>query len=142
MKFSQKMPLYLFYTMAPKVKNDQKLKSRGGGGPAFKARHEADSFELAEWCERLPSRAVGLARRCCRRIEPRFLHFLLFSFSSFNVNDLPLHVKLLLTWGYSAAFLPLFSSAGSSWLLSHARFFPFFLPLPNPNRLCQSEPLP
>ena len=34
------------------------------------------------------------------------------------------------------------SNAGSSWLLSHARFFPFFLPLPNPRRPCQSEPLP
>ena len=31
MKFSQKMPLYLFYTMVQKVKNDQKLKSRGVG---------------------------------------------------------------------------------------------------------------
>ena len=31
MKFSQKMPLYYFYTMVQKVKNDQKLKSRGGG---------------------------------------------------------------------------------------------------------------
>ena len=29
MKFSQKMPLYFFYTMVQKVKNDQKLKSRG-----------------------------------------------------------------------------------------------------------------
>ena len=28
------MPAYLFYTMVQKVKNDQKLKSRGGG-PAF-----------------------------------------------------------------------------------------------------------
>ena len=28
------MPLYLFYTMVQKVKNDQKLKSRGG--PALK----------------------------------------------------------------------------------------------------------
>ena len=33
MKFSQKMPLYFFYTMVQKVKNDQKLKSRG---PALK----------------------------------------------------------------------------------------------------------
>ena len=29
MKFSQKMRLYYFYTMVQKVKNDQKLKSRG-----------------------------------------------------------------------------------------------------------------
>ena len=29
MKFSQKMPLYFFHTMMQKVKNDQKLKSRG-----------------------------------------------------------------------------------------------------------------
>ena len=29
MRFSQKMPLYFFYTMAQKVKNGQKLKSRG-----------------------------------------------------------------------------------------------------------------
>ena len=29
MEFSQKMPLYFFYTMMQKVKNDQKLKSRG-----------------------------------------------------------------------------------------------------------------
>ena len=29
MKFSQKMLLYFFYTMVQKVKNDQKLKSRG-----------------------------------------------------------------------------------------------------------------
>ena len=32
MEFSHKMPLYLSYTMLQKVKNDQKLKSRGGGG--------------------------------------------------------------------------------------------------------------
>ena len=31
MKFSQKMPLYFFYTMVQKDKNDQKLKSGGGG---------------------------------------------------------------------------------------------------------------
>ena len=29
------MPLYLFYTMVQKSQNDQKLKSRGGGGPAL-----------------------------------------------------------------------------------------------------------
>ena len=29
LKFSQKMPLYLFYTMVQNVKNDQNLKSRG-----------------------------------------------------------------------------------------------------------------
>ena len=29
MKFLEKMPLYFFYTMWKKVKNDQKLKSRG-----------------------------------------------------------------------------------------------------------------
>ena len=32
MKFSQKMPLYFFYTMVQKSQNDQKLKSMGGGG--------------------------------------------------------------------------------------------------------------
>ena len=36
MKFSQKMPLYVFYTMVQKVKNDQKLKSRGGGWSCMK----------------------------------------------------------------------------------------------------------
>ena len=37
MQFSHKIPLYFFYTMVQKVKNDQKLKSRGGGGvPALK----------------------------------------------------------------------------------------------------------
>ena len=29
MKFSQKMPLYLFYTIVQKSQDDQKLKSRG-----------------------------------------------------------------------------------------------------------------
>ena len=29
MKFSQKVPLYFFYTMVQKSKKDQKLKSRG-----------------------------------------------------------------------------------------------------------------
>ena len=32
MQFSHKMPLYFFYTMVKKVKNDQKLKSGLGGG--------------------------------------------------------------------------------------------------------------
>ena len=31
MKSSDKIPLYFFYTMMQKVKNDQKLKSKGGG---------------------------------------------------------------------------------------------------------------
>ena len=34
MQFSQKMPPYFSYTMVQKVKNDQKLKSGGGGGSA------------------------------------------------------------------------------------------------------------
>ena len=29
------MPLYLLYTMVQKRKNDQKLNSKGGGGPAL-----------------------------------------------------------------------------------------------------------
>ena len=36
MNFLQKMPLYFFYIMVQKVKNDQKLKSKGGGGPGLK----------------------------------------------------------------------------------------------------------
>ena len=36
-------------------------------------------------------------------------------------------MKLLLSWRFSTT--PLFSSAGSSWLLSHPRFLPFFFPL-------------
>ena len=30
MQFSHKMPLYVFYTMVQKVKNDKKLKIKGG----------------------------------------------------------------------------------------------------------------
>ena len=45
----------------------------------LKARHETDSFEPAERSETTKIWALGLAWRCRRRIEPRFLHFLLFS---------------------------------------------------------------
>ena len=50
-----------------------------------KARHEADSFEPAEWSERLtPTWAVGLARRCRRRFDPRSRSFSLSSTSEFS----------------------------------------------------------
>ena len=108
---------------------------------SLKARHEADSFEPAEWSEQLTSRKGVLARRCRRRIDPRcFLHFLLFLSSSFLRLHFSSLTKLLLSWRFSA--ISLLSSAGSSLLLSLCRFFTFFLPLPIPHRPCQSEPWP
>ena len=54
----------------------------------------------------------GLARRCCRRFDPRschFLHFLLSSSSlsllSFKTYISPLYTKLFHSWRFSAAFL-------------------------------------
>ena len=42
------MPLDLFYTMAQKVKNDQKLKSRGGG-PALIPKTIGNRKNDCEW---------------------------------------------------------------------------------------------
>ena len=84
--------------------------------------------------------AVGLARRCRRRFDPRSRSFSLSStsiyiiilFSFFNV-----YIYLF------ALFVQLpFSSlscAGSSWLPLLLVSFPFFSLFPTPNRPCQSE---
>ena len=54
MKFSQKMPLCFFYTMVQKVKNDQKLKSRG---PALNKNTRGKGVEVQGKLKSLP--AVG-----------------------------------------------------------------------------------
>ena len=119
------------------------------GTQRVKARHEAVSFEAAEWSERLTSRRVGWLGAAAVGSIPALVTF--FSFSSLLLLLLflsslskPIFSFLLDIISILALFscLSPFSSAGSSWLLSLSRFFPFFLPLANPHRPCQSEPLP
>ena len=94
----------------------------------LKARHEADSFEPAEWSERLPSRRSGWLGAAAAGSIPAFSTFfsLLFLFFQRQHSSSAREITSLLAL---FSCLSLFSSAGSSWLLSHARFFPFFLPL-------------
>ena len=106
-------------------------------------RYEADSFEPAEWSERLPSRRSGWLGAAAAGSIPAFSTFfsLLFLFFQSQHSSSAGEITSLLAL-FSCLSLSLFSSAGWSWLLSHTRFFPFFLPLPNPRRPCHSEPLP
>ena len=92
-----------------------------------KARHEADSFEPAEWSEWL--RAVRLARRCRRRFDPRFRSFSLSSTSIFCLLLQRLYLSLRAVHSAAIFFLVLcrFVLAASS-----ACFFSLFLPPPNP----------
>ena len=116
--------------------------------PLLKARHEAVSFEAAEWSERLSSRRVGWLGAAAAGSIPALVTFFSFSspfffsfsplFQNLYFSSLPKTISILALF----SCLSPFSSAGSSWLLSLSRFFPFFLPLTNPHRPCQSKPLP
>ena len=72
-KFSQKMPLYFFYTMVQKVKNDQKLKSRG---PALNSRRGRPHFlpftEIASGCGKKTHKAQSAWRRGARSNRDSF----------------------------------------------------------------------
>ena len=97
----------------------------------LKARHEADSFDPAEWSERLPSKRSGWLGAAAAGLSPAFSTFfsLLFLFFQRQYSSSARKITSLLAL---FSCLSLFSSAGLSWLLSYARFFPFFLPLPTP----------
>ena len=98
-------------------------------GKETKARHEADSFEPAEWSERLTpgqsgwlgAAAVGSIPAPALSLFLQRLYFLLF-LQRLNFSLRAVH---------SAAFL-LFVLRRFVLAASSACFFPFFLPLPNP----------
>ena len=110
---------------------------------------EGERRERSEKEREQPGRTGARERR---KAAPLSIQSLLLSLSSLSLlffSFSPLFQNLYLSSlhniiSISALFscLSPFSSAGSSWLLSLSRFFPFFLPLTNPHRPCQSELLP
>ena len=105
----------------------------------LKARHEADSFEPAEWSERLASRRAGWLGAAAVGSIPALVTF--FSFSSLLLLFLsslsktyisPFFTKLLLSWRFSAAFLlslALVRPGCSLFLASFPSFSLFLTPI-------------
>ena len=81
--------------------------------------------------------AVGLARRCRRRFDPRSRSFSLSSTSEFSSLS-SMSIFYLFALFVQLPF-PSLSCAGSSWLPLPLVSFPSFSLLPTPNRPCQSE---
>ena len=79
MKFSQKMPLYFFYTMMQKVKNDQKLKSKGTALKELRSLSPLHSARQKEWAVMQPLHWNGWQRCLPRKLagvtQPQSMSF-------------------------------------------------------------------